>query len=118
MMRLLLSTLLLPSLVAAGPLMDSSQTGTSIPLIRKNKAPQDRRQFLKSQADFLRSRYGKKNSSKRANTAEEPMTNMNGDVSYYGSVSIGTPGVWTWRVLILAVRSTLIFPLFQLKSLV
>lgn len=90
-MHALLSLLLLPSLAVVGPA--TGRSGTSIPLTRRGRAGQDHTKFLRAQADALIAKYGAASTrdSKRSNTGTESLTNQNGDVTYYGTVAVGTP---------------------------
>ncbi|KAF8310964.1 acid protease [Clavulina sp. PMI_390] len=86
------SLLLLAPLVAASP---APAVATSIPLIRRNNAIRNgsRTLWLKAQAETLLAKYGasSSSSSKRANTATISLTDQGQDVTYYASVSVGTP---------------------------
>lgn len=85
--------ILLFSLVSAGP--TSASAGFSIPLTRRKLAPGHRIESLKAQADALRVKYATPGHStvKRANTGTEPLTNQHTDITYYGTVAVGTPGM-------------------------
>lgn len=99
-MHALLPLLLLPSLAAAGPAVGRS--GTSIPITRRGRAGQDHTKFLRAQADALIAKYGAASArdTKRANTGTEPLTNQNGDVTYYGTVAVGTPCMFSIPYLV------------------
>jgi hypothetical protein len=90
---LLFHLILLVPLVSAGP--TSASAGSSIPLTRRKPATGDRISWLKAQADALRVKYAVPGCStaKRANTGTESLTNRNVDLTYYGTVAVGTPGM-------------------------
>jgi len=89
---LLLPFILLIPFVSAGP---TSTAGSSIPLTRRRPGSGDRVKWLKAQFEVLQTKYASQGASttKRANTGTEPLTNQDADITYYGTVAIGTPGM-------------------------
>lgn len=85
-----LSVLLLPSLPASADPLHFS-------LNRRAVGKRDLNYYAAA-ADHLRGKYGYSKSAvasrgprKRASTANIPMVNQNGDSSYYGAITVGTP---------------------------
>lgn len=97
---LVTSLLLLIPLVSAGPAMGPADS--SIPLTRRRPAAGNRVEWLRNQADLVKARYGTQSPSrsKRANTGTLSLTNQDSDITYYGTVSIGTPGIFSIDPLI------------------
>ena len=88
---LFIPLILLIPLVSAGPKL----AGYSIPLTRRKPGSGDRLRWLRAQADALLVKYGDQGSSteKRAKTGTVSLTNQYADVTYYGTVEVGTPGM-------------------------
>lgn len=92
---LLALSLALPALheVAAAPSARQPREPVSIPLVRRTsglpgKSPEE----WGAIADFLKGKYAPASpSSKRRSQSTIGMTNQNGDSSYFGRLSIGTP---------------------------
>src|ERR1700733_2939911 len=89
---LLLPFILLIPFVSAGP---TSTVDSSIPLTRRRPRSGDRVKWLKAQFDVLQTKYASQGASTKnwANTGTESLTNQNADITYYGTVAIGTPGM-------------------------
>jgi len=79
--------------VAAAPNSKQPREPVSIPLVRRTsglpgKSPEE----WGAVADFLKGKYASGSpSSKRRSQSTIGMTNQNGDSSYFGQLSIGTP---------------------------
>lgn len=94
LVMLVTSLLLLIPLVSAGPAMGPADS--SIPLTRRRPAAGNRAEWLRDQGHLLKTKYGTQTNprSKRANTGTLSLTNQDSDITYYGTVSIGTPGIF------------------------
>lgn len=83
------------SLASAAPSLSNNKQGTSIPLRRRvprARTTAEIRAQARRQADALIAKYVKKpEDRKRAKTGSVPLTDLNVDFQYYGSISVGTP---------------------------
>lgn len=79
--------------VAAAPNRDFRRAPVSVPLVRRTSGlPGLSPEEWGAIADTLKAKYGPASSSSKKRTqATIGMTNQNGDSSYFGQISIGTP---------------------------
>jgi hypothetical protein len=87
-------------LIAIVPFSVCAITATSVPLTRNNynqKTPNEQASWFQAQADLLKAKYDPRHKTKRQKTSStEPLTNLDADFSYYGSISIGTPRMYLY----------------------